>query len=394
MPIIRIPTSSRDHYVNNPPQKPKFEIGGYFESRGFFVPSRFAEVDEAYESPSGFLYRSEHRLEYAGPSDLFTTVTVLPEDYGNDFVFTREEWQIFQRNEHKQHYDLFPKAYGYDPHLFAIGVDFSLWELVDGINRFMFADPVNEGQYYVGSSGLIHSFDRRKPILGHRNQYSLHQISYDSTPVLLAHHGDHPSWPVGYGSPSELIDLYEMIRELNRFDPDHIPIVEFQSDPLEGIQWTLQYHRGRDRQKKLFTLAENDIPPSAIRFDHVMGSTAPDGEDVEVAIAHADGTPINFSGNYAKAEVLARSNVPVLLAARNLKTIYCAGVMQHGSRSLWAKPPLSLFIETEGKWGEQANIPISLTRNTRIKEVTPGVEIAFAPMRVVSDGNIAFATAI
>ncbi|HMS25581.1 MAG TPA: hypothetical protein PKB15_07850 [Acidimicrobiia bacterium] len=396
MPLLQIPLDG-DHYLRNPPQKPKLELGNYVESQGIFVPVRYASFDEANEcAANGYFVRSEHRLEYAGPSDIFDTYQVKwsGHEFGSKGTnFNLASWQQHQRAGGYARNKYVPEAYGYDPRLFEMGINFSIWDAVEGLNRFMFADPAQHGRYYVGTYGELHQLHGNSIQIGDSMWSGFHAITKDSPPIQLKRLSSTTDWPLGYGTPSELIDFYEMIRYLHHFDSDHIPIIEFQSDPAEGIQWFLQYHRGRDSQRANFTLSNRDIPPHAVVFDHVIGATHPDGQDCEVAIAFADNRPLRSEKRAIEGELLARCNVPVLLTTPSLPRLFRPGVSQHGTRSLWSKPPLSLFLETDGRHKGVANTPVGLGRNSVVREIAPGLHITFAPMHVVSDGKSAYATA-
>ena len=400
MAPINIPRDPRDKWLIGSigPAQPKNEVANIVQSNGFNVPPRFATEEEAKLSwPQGFHLRSEHPLEYAGPSDMFPTAFREPHHYpiwGEGFDV--ESWQEYvQTFTWPAHLKRITDAYGLDTQTFLSDLTFSIWGHIAGANRFMFQNPVDPNKYFVGT--CIKDGDFMNSRYGvHSMGLYMHIITKDGDTKALFRDPSisMPDWIGAYGSPRDLIEFYEGIRSVDCFNPQHIPIVEFQSDHL-GRQWFLQYHRGREPQAEV----DFQIPryPEKVftKFKLAIGVTPEDGIELDVAIAWADGLDLNTDYRAPELELVARANVPVLLSSTSTSYTFEAGIADHGPRSTWSKSPLVLFHEANtGRYKGVANLPVALTRDAEVQELTPGIEVMFARMHVVSDGMSAIARSV
>lgn len=386
MSALEIPTGTCDDFLNNPPDQPKLTVGEYVESSGLLVPARYATIREGLDSSTGAIIRSEHPLEYAGPSDMLTSFELRPNDQGEiagtlsgEDIFNYSLGTGMSASDHKR----VAESYGYSWEEYYVKIGFSTWSIVNGINRAMFADPSIPGRYYVSSIGV------RADIPDQRGRATaFHVLDAGEQTTSYYSNGFDEELPAAYGDAQELIDFYETVRSLGRFDPKHCPIIEFQSSIDGATQWFLQYHRGRDAvEQPVFTI-EDEI--KGIKMKYVMGSTAVSGADLEVAVGFADGRRLTYYTEMKKAELIARLGVPVMLIEADMADdLFYTGTYAHGSRSLWSKPPLTLFNETS-----ERDIAGMFGNNVHTREVLQGIELMFANLHVTSDGKQAFVRSI
>lgn len=371
---LPVATSERDYWLQNPPLQPKRAIGDYFEAEGVDAAPRFDNPEDAAAYTGGIVMRGEHPLEYAGPSDLLGSTRFQPGDYSAESLdFSPEDWLNFNAPHlTAEKLTLLSAAYGYSKDEVIRDVSFSLWGLVDGMNRFMFADPANAGRYFVGGIAceaqtlqLVRRFDA---ITSAGNVENFHQVAQKAEP-----------WPTAYGTPEELIEFYERIRNLDRFDSLHSPIIEVQSDPKEHRQQGLQYHRGRDANMSNFN--GEKVPKLALSADHVFGGTVPEGQDSECLVIYEDGA-IDQDRDLLELEILARSGMPVVLLVENVDDHFKRGVENHAPRSLWTKPPITLILQTEAR-----KVPEVLARSLKTRSIVAGIEAPVAELHIVSDGK-------
>ncbi len=380
---IEIPASESDFYLANPPNQPKRVIGDYVEDEGFQVPARFDTVEAGFLAQDELVLRSEHPLEYAGPSAMLSSLEIRKSIDGgtNHDHITPIGWFNYSLGSGMtgtENHRRIADAYGYDWDEYVNSVGFSTWSVVRGLNRAMFADPANEDRYFVGSVGVRR--DQGGKPRGIASAF--HVISENGETEAYQSDGFDDNLPAAYGTAEELARFYEGIKRLGHFDPEHCPIIEFQSDIETGSQWFLQYHRGRDTRISGFEIDE-DLEGTEMK--HIIGATAQDGEDMEVAIGFADGRPIDFYQHAAKTELVARLDIPTMTIDEDITDTFFVGTHQHGLRSLWAKSPIALFHETGDK--DLAGI---FDGKVRTREVLPGVDLMFADLNVISDGKRAF----
>ncbi len=397
MAAIYIPRDPQDKWLQEGigPAQPKSDVADIIQANGFNVPPRFTTEEEAKSSwAHGYHLRSEHPLEYAGPSDMFPTAFRQPYQYENlGEGFDLVSWKDFvQGHTSPKQFQRIVDAYCLEIDDFLNDLSFSVWGHITGANRFMFQDPADPNKYFVGTCIKDREFMN--------SQYGvramaifMHSITKDGDTKTLFRDSSPslPDWIGAYGSPADLIEFYEGIRNVEAFNPQHIPIIEFQSDHL-GQQWFLQYHRGRNPISVVDFRIPRDAKDGFTRFKTAIGATPEVGVEIDVAIAWADGLDLNTDYRAHELELVARSNVPVLLSSTSTSYTFEAGIADHGPRSTWAKSPLVLFHEAKtDQYKGVANLPVALTRNADVVELTPGLEVMFARMHVISDGRSAIA---
>jgi hypothetical protein len=114
-----------------------------------------------------------------------------------------------------------------------------------------------------------------------------------------------------------IIEMYEKIRNLDKFDPQHCPILEIQTD-TENNDYFLQYHRTNNFKKSDFTLTR-DIEEGEFLANYVRGSTGEKAIEIEVSIHlfsnYCDETKelpltekgaLSFSANNIFSELMSR----------------------------------------------------------------------------------------
>lgn len=278
-----------DYFLSNPPRQPKKEIGDYVESQGILVPKRFATLSEALSSGKPFLARSEHPQDYAGASDLFYTVKIdqdtleetkrlnerkRGDDYRGDGSLSDSE--VFLRlvsrladitqEDFEANLKLLrtraPLNYcsymGISTADFLSQVSYSYWEFLPGHNRTIVADNSIPERYHVLTT----------PSKGGSCGYTIVEKG-----KIVAN----SSWklpPELYKTIPSLVNLYESVRRLERFDSNHCPIMETQ---LVGQdQYFLQYHRAVGSNPSSFTL-DREPEEGEEKATFVRGATPKEG---------------------------------------------------------------------------------------------------------------------
>ena len=83
-------------------------------------------------------------------------------------------------------------------------------------------------------------------------------------------------------SLDDVIELYETIRNIQKFDPNHCPIVEFQTDKYKN-NYFLQYHRTRQMEHTTFIL-DRDLQEDEFEAVYVRGATPPEWLILDIAM--------------------------------------------------------------------------------------------------------------
>lgn len=285
-----------DYYLQHRPLQPKKDIADYVESMGLLVPPRFSSLSEAVSSGQPFIVRSEHPQDYDGVSGLVKSFKV---DDGSKSagraVVSRLGKQIdWEKHEATSDYnvllqiiglaEILPQAdleyamtrYSFGSigrycQLMRIPVDsfmrdisYSYWEKVGGENRTIAADSAIEGRYHIIRSGFV----------------KVYVLFQDGKVLFNSHAGEYHPREI-----SELVDFYEGIRKLPRFNTSHCPLVEVQSD--SGRHHFLQYLRTQDFTPPAFSL-ERSAEQDEIETQLVRGCTSPEGIVVNTTIYDSD----------------------------------------------------------------------------------------------------------
>jgi len=284
-----------DHYIKNPEAlkgQPKRTIADYVEQNGILVPRRFDSLAEARRSKKAILLRSEHPQEYDGVSgllDSFRLSEVLLEAHGRrqSIAFSarglksrlkiRENYFKFLRRGYNgvSRFERFCDLSRIDKSKFEKEVSFSAWEYLPGVNHTVVADSAIPERHHILTLGekegikTYYVVEKQKIIHDWRTT-----LSNKYKPDL-----------------SQLIELYEHIRNLDRFNSNHCPIMEFQTS--DGKNYFLQYHRARDSQHSDFIL-HRDPQKEEIDVSFVRGCTGPEGMNCKVTVHYSGKSEMNY----------------------------------------------------------------------------------------------------
>lgn len=308
---VEAKASKEDGFLKHPPMQPKKEIGDYVEKNGIPTARRFEGHDEALEyvkSGGRIVIRSEHPDEYAGASGLLSSFFV-------DQVAIREYKEHCSKNGahinwakvHDNHYRYnakqvilsqiettpepqleqnlkilsFPDVEYYcrltnqDVDAFYSQISYSYWQSVDGLNRSIIADSAIPGRYHIFANDPNVVFYR------HGKEGFVNYSVVDNGKVIINSMDQMKGDFVGE------IEFYNKVRNLENFDPNQCPIIEFQTD-RKGQHHFLQYHRTRSVNPTTFTL---DRGKRGNEFEavHVRGATpTKDGRDYKIITQYSD----------------------------------------------------------------------------------------------------------
>ena len=373
---------SHDYYLAHPPQQPKREIAEYAESEGILVPERFSGLEAALVSGKPFLIRSEHPQDYAGASGLMNSMLVTPEAiqdaqarYSGDNVIGSPLWpptygQILSilpgigqdDAEHiltklsESERKVYCNMTGQEPEAFDADISYSYWEAIDGVNWTVVADSAVADRYHLFSR-WTDGTSRTK-----------HYVASPDDVNLQGHN---------------LIDLYEQVRTLSRFDENNCPIIEVQERDSE--LYFLQYHKGADFQPSSFSL-DRMPDDSEIAALLTRGATHPDGEVIQVGWFGFDNGIPSEEVNGAIDATPRASNTEPWVRKRKLQILFvnaneleaeisCNG---HTRRSMLVKPQVSVVLD-----------------HPAMAKLLAGVEFSASsvpqfPVHVTSDGTKAY----
>jgi hypothetical protein len=266
--------------------QPKKTIADYVEQNGILVPRRFMSLEEAKSSGLPVIARSEHPLEYAHFSGLLDSPDLdrLEKETG----VIRDEDEIKHRiladankpNEKRMHlhsgYLLpsFCKLAGIEPRRAIRQLSFSLWEKLPGLNQTIFADSAIKGRYHVLEFRFPDFIDKSSP-------YASNYFVIEGGKIIRKNVNCR-----GFTEKtdfSEMIALYENVRNLPNFDPNNCPIIEVQE--VDGKNYFLQYHRGRDFKSAEFDLNSPTDEGEEVLF--VRGVTPKEGVSGMITTAYA-----------------------------------------------------------------------------------------------------------
>jgi hypothetical protein len=383
----------RDYYLTDRQRlegQPKRTIADYVEQNGILVPRRFAnfrEAKRAAETGIKVFARSEHAQEYDGVSGLLDSCKLDPRTVDNERqmlgLITRET--LFHEEKFKSAAEfldflrIYCKFLGISIGKFRKEISASYWEHIDGYNLAVVADSAIAGRYHVVTNNKK---GRRDDVI----------VDGGSTTFL-----GYSEW-LKTGNPlkelTRIIELYEEIRHLSRFDPNHCPIMEFVT--VDGKDYFLQYHRTRDFEPATFELSRA-VQADEFEAQLARGATQSiDGETIQTLIAPTkvitlraqlyDATKGMMSGS-AQASAFHPIIADLLARTTHFQTIRCeeptyesaVDAFNHMKRSLFFKPKISVICEDELVGLEER---IKLRRRAR----ETGQD-QYVTVHVVSDGR-------
>lgn len=275
----------KDYYTKNPERlegQPKRTIADYVESEGILVPRRFDSLEEARKSHKAILLRSEHPQEYGGVSGMLDSFPL-----SSSFVKVKgckdieEAKEIYFKGEDKHSnpvYKSYCNLLGLDSDNLKKETSFSIWEKLQGYNRTVIVDSAIKGRYHIMTFAHEGKFLHNYCVFEHGNMkeyVSKHNIL---TPQLAQ-------------GLQELVGLYEKIRNFDKFDSNHCPIIEFQT--AKGKDYFLQYHRARNFKQAEFV---QDIKPKgSVEMEFVRGATSKEGIECKTTLYYFTGEKEEWS---------------------------------------------------------------------------------------------------
>ncbi len=229
--------------------KPKRTIADYVKQQGIPAPRCFDSLAEARASGLPILVRSEHAQDYDGVSGLLRSVELSPTD--------KEEMLLLRIRSGDV--GMYCRLLGLKWDDFKRQVSFSLWEKLEGYNRAVIADTAIWERYHIFTS-------RRSE----GKQGFFNYTIVEGGEVIFNH--PEPLPPELQKGNGRVIDAYEKVRHLSRFDPQHCPVVEMQT--VGETDFFLQYLRTRDFQASPFVL-DRPPGPGEVQALLVRGATPP-----------------------------------------------------------------------------------------------------------------------
>lgn len=363
-----------DYYTQDPTRlegRPKKTIGDYVASQGIFVPRRFASLEEIGEAEAfhNTLVRSEHPDEYGGPSGLLKTKKLEDLVDVSDDAITRE---LINNPEIIETYC---RLTGIDKFHFLAQVSFSFWELLRGYNRTIIADSAVKGKYHITTTDPENE----------KGSYSIYE--------------DGKITNYGYPLPSAvrrqvpaLVEVYERVRHLPRFDQNHCPLMEFQT--VGGENYFLQYHRTRDFKQARFSLDKtpraNEVeawfvrgvtPARGIRIKVLVHSW--EGDDCRSWILPDEGGSLEIGEAEVVSEIMSRRRKVRIIETDELEEPLYATIKNHLGRSQLFKPAVSMMIPKNKLLSEGENETLwQRTIRTRKNQ--------YVHVHLISDGRRAY----
>lgn len=277
-----------DYYLNNPERldgQPKRTIADYVESWGITVPKRFDSLSEARRSHKPVFIRSEHPLEYSEISGLLDSFPlsyvrgVKDESELKEYAMNSK---ISGRSGSTNKYFIGPTLlFNYcsllnlDFNKIAQQFSFSFWEKLKGINRTIVADSSIIGRYHIQEMYRNNAAEDKS--------FTFNYFVVEDGNIIYKMIR---SWNFEQRDDyKEIIELYEDVRNLPRFDPDNCPMIEVMT--IRDKNYFLQYHRGREFDEAGFVLdrtAKDDEKEALF----VRGHTPKEGIFGKITVAYAD----------------------------------------------------------------------------------------------------------
>lgn len=401
---------SKDRFLDNPPKQPKREIADMLESQGILVPQRFenlADALEAIRQGRKIIIRSEHPREYSAAAGLLESYDLDASRIEKGKTFCTEngteiDWEKFYKKfggdneetatknrifgsldtadqttfeENLKKLSLpwirrYCEMLGIDVNEFCKGISYSYWEKIGGLNRSIVADSAIPNRYHVFSS----------------EGYNYHNYSVVENGQTVLDEAMPMTEELKAGI-AEVVAFYEKIRHTDGFDPNHCPLVEFQTH--ENKNYFLQYHRTRDTEFSTWTL-DRGLEEGEFEAEFVRGATLPEGIVLDVAmyypedgykVEHTEGGSFDFHYNHIFSEIMSRRRI-ANFDDKSLRKLAYSSIDAHLPKSKLFNPKISISIT--GKHFPE-DLPKHLFRQTRETGKPATVKI-----RVVSDGRKAY----
>jgi hypothetical protein len=394
--------------------KPKLSLGNYVSDKEIPVPRRYFSLDQALDSGKPFIIRSEHIDEYNGPSGLLHSlrVTEMDKHYAAQFQTERAlnpanthiadlgelnqtqirdaiilqlghasqahiEQQLIHADTNTMHVQAYCRYTGINIDNFQKDISYSYWELLDGLNRSIVADSAIKGRY--------HLFSHEQLTTGKQfNNYTI----FDNGDITL--NTPDPLSAEQQRDIPRIINFYEKIRQLPRFDSNHCPIVEFQT--VNNIHYFLQYHRTRDFSPATFRLTREPERGEAVA-NLVRGTTPANGIVVHTIIMYNQQHLLNHKLQHEEAaydlhnmsifkELISRKR-QVNFFNDNERGVAYKAADDHLDKTQLFKSELSIVLPI-GKIAVDEN---DLNQAFELAKSRSTIQI---PLRVISDGRTCY----
>lgn len=324
--------------------QPKITLGDYVERNGILVPKRTRDYGQALSFTKP-MARSEHEQDYDGIPNLFHSPLV--DGSAPDYATFREE--AVSSVENRIH------NYNVCDHVRKLlaEVSYSFWEVVDGGQNYMvIADNAINGRYHF--------------ILRETKENYLTVI--ENGEIVFS---DNESKSLTPSEFAKMIKFYEEVRNLDRFDPNHCPIVECQF--VDPDVYFLQYFRSNDFQEADFVL-DRPLEENEIKAQFVRGITPEEGLELKATFVHDAG---DYQRENGKPKITLWGN-------GFRETLSCICEAHAKATRLFMAP---LFV---GMDSSELYTPKEISKLFDKAHGLPAPDMEFAQVRLTSDGRTAF----
>lgn len=407
---IRERLEQKDQFLENPPLQPKKEIADMLESRGILVPRRFESLAEALEvikQGREIVVRSEHPQEYAAAAGLLNSYVLTGERIKKGQQFCDEkgaeiDWDNFYKyfgrgdisddaenkifgslektnqttfEENLKKLSLpyvrrYCKLLGIDVDKFCESISYSYWEKIGGLNRSIVADSAVTGRYHIFTT----------------EGYKYHNYTIVDNGQVVLNKPMEMTDELKAGI-DEVIAFYEKIRKMEGFNPEHCPLIEFQT--AEDQNYFLQYHRTRDMEPCSWQL-DRELEEGEFEATFVRGATPPEGTVLNVAMYYPEEEYIaedtedgSFDFHYHQifSEIMSRRR-KANFYNKSLYKLAFSSIDAHLPKSKLFNPEISISISDDNL---PPDLPGKIFRQTEESQKPATVKI-----RVISDGRKAY----
>lgn len=399
------PSQSKDYFISHPPFRPKKDIADYWESKGKLTPRRFDTLEAALLSGNPFIIRSEHPQDYdsTGVPGLLDSFPISPIRIANAKKVVNKDFKNIKWNEtpmsgrdinsaeviaqvgeidqeqleaklkelSERKIARYLQLTGIDRDAFLREISYSYWEYLGGINRTIVADSTVHSKYYIfGSSTDNYS---GKDLGSSYHVLEDGEISRSKTTGGLVE---------DIKDLRQSTELYESLRNLDGFDPNHCPIIEAQS--LNGQHFPLQYHRARDFHPATHRL-EREKTSEEQEATFVRGSTPQEGTVFDVNVYTRDQAQSSLLSDESALDFnLDQVHTGAMASRRKLQLVVIDDVLRlgimlngrHMTTSQLFKPEITIGVEDD-----------SLPKRVYSRHADGDNKLT---VKVVSDGRRAF----
>lgn len=245
------------------------------------------------------------------------------------------------------------------------------------MNRTVIADSAVAGRYHV--------FTRKMDDLENMTAYGY--SIYENRGIQTSQSEKIP--PEAESTIPSLIDLYERVRHLARFDPNHCPILEVQTVGNDHV--LLQYHRARDFNPALFTL-DREVENGEIEAIWVRGITPEDGLVLKTNIRWGEATEqlpeeeegaIDIHYNFVFSQLMVLKRRLQIEREQSMQSISLNAQDNHLSKVKLFKPEISVVLSRKDAG--------PIVESIRPEDMGMDFRVAHPVMiRIISDGRKAY----